>query len=57
MDITKYPNRTTCAISQYKEAVTYTVTKYTDYLKAKIERQQSALSGALNNFQSGAINK
>jgi CHASE1-domain containing sensor protein len=57
MDTAKYPNRTTCAISQYQEAATYVFTKYADYLKArmerKIERQQKALSGTLNNFQSG----
>jgi hypothetical protein len=60
MDTTKYPNRTSCSISQYQQAVTYVMAKYTDYLKArmerKIERQQETLSGALNNF-SGTINK
>ena len=57
MDTTKYSDRATCAISQYQEAVTYFMTKYTDYLKARmerrIERQQEVLSGALNNFQTG----
>jgi len=60
MDTTKYPNRTTCAISQYQEAATYVFTKYADYLQArmerKIERQQEVLSGALNNFQPGLVN-
>lgn len=54
MDIIKYPNRATCTISQYQEAVTYVITKYTDYLKArmerKIERKQDALSGTLMNL-------
>lgn len=54
MDTTKYPNRTTCAMSQYQEAATYVMTKYTDYLKdrmeRKIENKQEALSGTLMNL-------
>lgn len=55
MDTTKYPNRTTCAISQYQEAATYIFTKYADYLKArmerKIQRQQEAMSRAIEKME------
>jgi hypothetical protein len=55
MNTAKYPNRTTCAISQYQEAATYVFTKYADYLQArmerKIERQQEAMSGVIEKME------
>lgn len=53
MDSARYLNRLTCWITQYQEAVTYIMTKYTDYLKVRmdrrIERQQETLSGSINH--------
>ena len=61
MDSIKCLTRMHCWVSHYMNGVNYITAKYADYFKEKMERkiesEQEALSGVLNNFQSWIIQK
>lgn len=57
MDTTKYPDRFTCGVNQYVNAVQYVIWKIFNSRMEKVENKivnvQNSLSGTLNKAQTG----